>query len=54
MYTLNEQVVKEFELSVPKFYRSRVLDVLMIKYLIDEAETLSQIPSVRGEYYTID
>jgi hypothetical protein len=36
LYSLNEEVVKEFEEAVPEFYRSRVLDVLMIKYLLEE------------------
>lgn len=35
LYSLNEEVVKEFENEVPEFYRSRVLDVLMIKFLIE-------------------
>ena len=38
MYTINIEVVKEFELSVPPFQRSRVLDALMIKYLVEENE----------------
>lgn len=35
-YSLNEEVIKEFESSVPAKVRSRVLDVLIIKYLMGE------------------
>ena len=38
MYTINIEVVKEFELSVPHTQRSRVLDALMVKYLVEENE----------------
>ena len=37
-FTINLEVVKEFELSIPQFQRSRVLDALMIKYLVEENE----------------
>jgi hypothetical protein len=45
LFNLNEEVIKEFDESVPKFYRSRVMDVLMIRYLIEEAETSSNLDS---------
>jgi hypothetical protein len=35
-YSLNLEVIQEFEKSVPKDSRSRVLDVLMIKFLMEE------------------
>ena len=37
-YSINSEVVKEFEKSVPEGKRARVIDVLMVKYLIDEGE----------------
>ena len=35
-YSINETVVKEFEKAVPRKYRSRVLDVLIIQFLLEE------------------
>tara|TARA_B110000495_G_scaffold154454_1_gene137622 strand:- start:747 stop:881 length:135 start_codon:yes stop_codon:yes gene_type:complete len=37
-FTINLEVIQEFELSVPHTQRSRVLDALMIKYLVEENE----------------
>ena len=42
-YSLNHEVIKEFEKQVPKKDRSRVLDVLMIKYMIDGVGTITDI-----------
>jgi len=34
--TLNIEVVKAFEEVIPAYQRSRVIDALMIKYLVEE------------------
>ena len=34
--TLNIEVVKAFEEVIPVYQRSRVIDALMIKYLVEE------------------
>ena len=36
--TLNIEVVKAFEESVPSYKRSRVIDALIIKFLVEENE----------------
>ena len=35
-YSINIEVIKAFEETVPQFQRSRVLDALMLQYVIDE------------------
>jgi|TARA_R110000787_G_C13388480_1_gene442426 hypothetical protein len=37
-YSINIEVVKEFEEAVPIYQRSRVLDALMIEFLIREGQ----------------
>lgn len=44
-YSINSEVVKEFELEVEKNQRSRVLDALIIEYLIKIAEDSRKAPS---------
>ena len=45
--TLNIEVVKAFEEVVPAYQRSRVIDALMLQYLIDEdtRDSVQKIPS---------